>query len=191
MIRFNWLTATGTGPFSITGNLDQALAKGVINVDAAEIQIPDQLPSEIPSLPVTFINQPASHKPAAHLLSTPYPFYYDLEIHGDKNLHLTGRGIDAQVAGDLHITGKNLDVVTEGSLKTTKGKFSFSGKDFKITEGELSFTEGESFINLTSNLDLANLNITVIFRRIFPITSTDLPIESPPVDQLNPGKDFI
>jgi autotransporter translocation and assembly factor TamB len=167
VIRFNWLTATGTGPFSITGNLDQALAKGTINIDDAEIQIPDQLPSETPALPVTFINQPASHKPAAHLLSTPYPFYYDFEIHGDKNLHLTGRGIDAQVAGDLHITGKDLDVVTEGSLKTTKGKFSFSGKDFKITEGELSFTEGESFINLTGNLDLADLNVTVIFRGSF------------------------
>jgi len=161
VIRFDWLAAACSGPFSITGNLEKAVAQGSLTVDEAEIQIPDQLPTQLISLPVTFVNQPASYTPH---ISKPYPFYYDLQIHGEENIHLTGRGIDAQLVGDIHVSGKNLDVASAGSLKTQKGKFSFSGKEFKITDGEVSFTEAGSFVNITSNLDLTDLNVTVIFR---------------------------
>ena len=90
-----------------------------------------------------------------------------MEVQAEKNIHLTGRGIDAELAGDLHITGENLNVTTAGTLKANKGKFSFAGKDFKITEGEVYFTKGDSFINLTSNLDLNELNVTMTFRGSF------------------------
>jgi len=80
---------------------------------------------------------------------------------------LTGHGIDAELTGDLQLTGENLNIIAIGTLKANKGKFSFAGKDFKITDGEVSFTGGESFINLTSNLDLSDLNVTVTFRGSF------------------------
>ncbi len=166
LVHFDWLAAACTGPFKITGNLNEALAQGTLTIDEAEIQIPDQLPSELPTLPVTFINQPESYISPVQP-STPYPFRYDLQIQGEKNVHLAGHGIDAELIGDIHLTGENLDITTVGSLKTNKGKFSFAGKDFKITQGEVSFTEGDSFINLTSNLDLSDLNVTVTFRGSF------------------------
>lgn len=161
VIRFDWLAAACSGPFTITGNLEKALAKGSLTIDEAEIQIPDQLPTNLITLPVTFINQPESYTPQ---ISHPYPFYYDLQVHGEENIHLTGRGIDAQLVGDIHVSGKNLDIASAGTLKTHKGKFSFSGKEFKITDGEVSFSEAGGFINITSNLDLTDLNVTVIFR---------------------------
>ncbi|MBS0649092.1 MAG: translocation/assembly module TamB [Verrucomicrobia bacterium] len=161
VIRFDWLAASCSGPFTITGNLESALAEGSLTVDEAEIQIPDQLPTTLVSLPVTFINQPKTYTPP---VSNPYPFHYDLRVQGEENIHLTGRGLDAQLAGNLHIAGQNLDVVPSGALKTQKGKFSFSGKDFKITEGEVSFTEAGSFVNITGNLDLTDLKVLVTFR---------------------------
>jgi autotransporter translocation and assembly factor TamB len=166
LVHFDWLTAACSGPFKITGNLNEAFAQGTLSVDEAEIQIPDQLPSNLPTLPVTFINQPESYTPPVSL-GQPYAFNYDVKIQGEKNIHLTGHGIDAELAGDLQLTGENLDITTAGTLKVNKGKFSFSGKDFKITQGEVSFTKGESFINLTSNLDLHDLNVTVTFRGSF------------------------
>jgi autotransporter translocation and assembly factor TamB len=161
VIRFDWLAAACSGPFTITGDLEKALAKGSLTIDEAQIQIPDQLPTNLITLPVTFVNQPESYTPQT---SHPYPFYYDLQVQGEENIHLTGRGIDAQLVGDIHLSGKNLDIASAGSLKTHKGKFSFSGKEFKITDGEVSFTEAGSFVNITSNLDLTDLNVTVIFR---------------------------
>ncbi len=166
VIHFDWLAASCSGPFKITGNLHEAIAEGTLNIDEAKVQIPDKLPSDIPTLPVTFINQPESYVSPIRL-TTPYPFRYDLEIHGEKNIHLTGRGIDAELIGDIHMTGENFAVTTIGSLKTSKGKFSFAGRDFKITQGEVSFAEGDSFINLTSSLDLSDLSVTVTFRGSF------------------------
>jgi len=166
VVHFDWLAAACTGPFKLSGNLNEALAQGTLTIDEAEIQIPDQLPSDIPTLPVIFINQPESYVSPIQP-STPYPFRYDLEIHGENNIHMTGHGIDAELIGDIHLTGENFDVTTIGSLKTDKGKFSFAGKDFKITQGEVSFTKGDSFINLTSNLDLSDITVTVTFRGSF------------------------
>jgi autotransporter translocation and assembly factor TamB len=166
VVHFDWLAAACSGPFKLTGNLNETLAQGTLTIDEAEIKIPDHLPSELPTLPVTFVNQPESYVSPIQL-TTPYPFRYDLQIHGEKDIHMTGHGIDAELIGDIHLTGENFDVTTVGSLKTDKGKFSFAGKEFKITEGEVSFTEGDSFINLTSNLDLSDINVTVTFRGSF------------------------
>ncbi|HEX2579495.1 MAG TPA: translocation/assembly module TamB domain-containing protein [Rhabdochlamydiaceae bacterium] len=166
LVHFDWLTAACTGPFKLTGNTTGALAQGTLTIDEAHIQIPDQLPSELPTLPVTFINKPESHILPVQPTTAP-PFRYDLQIRGDKNIHLAGHGIDAELIGDLHLTGENLAITTVGSLKVSKGKFSFAGRDFKITQGEVSFTEGDSFINLTSNLDLSDMSVTVTFRGSF------------------------
>jgi autotransporter translocation and assembly factor TamB len=166
LVHFDWLAASCSGPFKITGNLNETLAQGTLLIDEANVQIPDSLPSELPTLPVTFINQPESYV-SSNAPKPPYPFRYDLQVQGEKNIHLTGHGIDAELTGDIHLTGENFDITTIGSLKTTKGKFSFAGKDFKITQGEVSFKEGDSFINLTSSLDLSDLNVTVTFRGSF------------------------
>ena len=165
LVRFDWLSTACSGPFKITGNLQESLAQGTLTVDEAELQIPEKLPSQLPTLPVVFINQPESYTPIKPKI--PYPFRYDLQVQGEKNIHLTGHGIDAELTGDLQLTGENLNIIAIGTLKANKGKFSFAGKDFKITDGEVSFTGGESFINLTSNLDLSDLNVTVTFRGSF------------------------
>ncbi|MGH7197761.1 MAG: translocation/assembly module TamB domain-containing protein, partial [Candidatus Omnitrophota bacterium] len=177
VIQFDWLAASCSGPFTINGNLEKALAQGSLVVDEAEVHIPDQLPSTLPTLPVTFINQPPSSAPPI-VYSESYPFYYDLQIHGEDKIRLTGKGLDADLAGDIHLAGKNLNVTPVGILKTKKGKFTFSGKDFKITDGEISFTDAGSFINITSNLDLPNLSVTVLFRG--SLRSPDLIFQSNP-----------
>jgi translocation and assembly module TamB len=176
-IEFDWLRASCSGPFTITGDLHKALAEGTLAIDDAEVQIPERLPGTIPTLPVTYVNQPPSFTPPKPA-KVPYPFHYDLQINGKENIHLTGHGIDADLAGDIHMTGKNLKVTALGTLKTNKGKISFAGKDFQITDGEITFSENEGFINLTSKLDLPDLAVTVIFRGSF--NSPQLIFESHP-----------
>lgn len=167
VIQFDWLTAACSAPFTIDGNLHQGLAKGTLIVDEAQVTIPDQFPGDVPTLPVTFINQPPSHVLPVDIHHEPYPFHYDLQIHGDHDIKLTGRGINADLAGDIKLTGKNLNVTPIGTLQTQQGKFTFAGKDFTITQGEISFTEKGGFINLASKLDLADLSVTVTFRGSF------------------------
>ena len=163
VIRFDWLTGACSGPFTIDGNLDGALAKGKLELDEADVTVPDQLPSELPTLPITFINEPeAFYKKFQY--GTPYPFRYDLDIHGDHDLRMSGRGIEAELEGEIHMTGQNLDVIATGALHTKKGKFSFAGKDFTINQGEILFSEQKSFLNITSTVEYPSLTVTVHFR---------------------------
>lgn len=163
VIRFDWLTGACSGPFTIEGNLGGALAKGKLTLDEADVTIPDQLPSDIPTLPITFINEPEAHLQKFRY-SEPYPFRYDLDLHGDHDLRLSGRGIEAELEGDIHMTGKNLDVNATGALHTKKGKFAFAGKDFTINQGEILFSEEKSFLNITSTVEYPSLTVTVHFR---------------------------
>jgi autotransporter translocation and assembly factor TamB len=163
VIRFDWLTGACSGPFTIDGDLEGALAKGKLTLDEADVTIPDQLPSDLPILPIMFINEPESHFKKFQY-SEPYPFRYDLDVHGDHDLRLSGRGIEAELEGDIHMTGKNLSVIATGALHTKKGKFSFAGKDFTINQGEILFSEEKSFLNITSTVEYPSLTVTVHFR---------------------------
>ncbi len=176
VLQFDWITALCSGPFSIVGSGEKAVAEGKLEVDEAEIHIPEQLPADIPTLPITFINRPETHVPSP--VSTAYPFYYELDVHGEKNIHLTGRGLEANLAGDLHISGKNLSATAEGSLHITQGVFSFAGKDFTINHGEITFSEAGSFVNIISNLDLPDLVVTVKFQGT--LTAPQLTFQSNP-----------
>ena len=163
VIRFDWLTGAASGPYTIEGNLEGAIAKGNLTLDEADVTIPDQLPSDLPTLPLTFINEPEAHLQKFNY-SEPYPFRYDLNIHGDHDLRLSGRGLDSELEGDIHLTGQNLAVIAAGALYTKKGKFSFAGKDFIINKGEILFSEDKSFMNITSTVDYPGLTVTVHFR---------------------------
>lgn len=178
VIQFDWLTAHCSGPFKITGSLERGLAQGTLTVDDAEISIPEQLPADLPTLPVTFVNQPESYVQPEDLQKESYPFHYDLKIHGEDNIVLSGRGLHAELIGDLQITGKNLTVSAVGALQTKKGQFSFAGKDFNITQGELTFSESQTFLNIVSTLDMPDLTATVTFRGA--LTSPELIFQSNP-----------
>ena len=163
IIQFDWLTGICSGPFKITGDLSGCLAQGKLTLDEADITIPDQIPYDIPTLPITFIHESPAHIKQFKYVE-PYPFRYDLEIHGDHDLNLSGRGLDAELEGDIHLTGQNLAVIAAGALYTKKGKFSFAGKDFIINKGEIVFFDEKSFMNITSTVDYPGLTITVHFR---------------------------
>ena len=152
VIEFDWLAGSCSGPFTISGNLEKGLIAGTLTVDKATINIPDQLPSEAPSLPVTFLHLPEALTPTPP--SPSYPFHYDLQIDGNRDIHLSGRGLETELTGSLHLLGKNLDAVPIGTLQSIKGNFYFAGKDFKISSGEIVFSEGGSFLNMAANLEL-------------------------------------
>jgi len=178
ILQFDWLTALCSGPMNITGTLDGALAKGDLTIDEADVKIPEQLPIDLPVLPVTFIHQPVELVQASTSRESSFPFQYDLTIRGRDNIQLSGRGLKSELEGDLHIIGKNLTVSAEGVMKTKKGKFSFSGKDFIITQGEVIFSEAGSFLNIAGNLDLPSLSVTVYLRGAF--SSPQLTFQSNP-----------
>lgn len=166
-LGFKMIDCNFTGPLYFTGNLNQALAEGNLLIDEAKIQLTEQLPYEIPILPVTFIHRPS------HLLSQSFPsaprfqFHIDLELTADNKVFVEGMGLNAELNGNVHLTGTNTNVQAAGSLKLIKGEYQFSGKVFKLTEGEIVFTDKptpNAYLNLNGTLSLPNASITAMLR---------------------------
>ncbi|CAM0117259.1 translocation/assembly module TamB domain-containing protein [Rhabdochlamydiaceae symbiont of Dictyostelium giganteum] len=177
LIKLDWLTTTASGPFIIEGDIEKATVKGDLKLKHGNITIPEQLPFELPILDITLINQPKSHH-AKLKYSKPYPIHYDLDLYSEHNLFLSGRGVDAELEGRVHLSGQNLAIVLGGKLETKTGSFSCAGKKFKITNGELLFSESLHFLNMTSHIELPDLSVTVHLRG--PLRSPQLIFESSP-----------
>lgn len=177
ILHLDWLSASGSGPVKITGNTDSAIAQGQVAVSHADIRIPDKLPIDLPILPVTYVNGPSYLRHTVLNPEPAYPFHYDTKITAEGNIFLTGRGLNCELEGNLHVSGKNLSADVTGSLRLLKGKFSFAGKDFTLTNGELSFSPS-AYLNITGTLTLPELTVTAMLRG--PLSAPQLTFQSNP-----------
>jgi hypothetical protein len=177
-VQFNWLTATCTGPFTIAGDLEEGFLQGDLNITTAQLRIPERLSKDIPELPITFINNPTIPNDPSKPFFKSYTLHYNISLHGEENITLTGKGLDVELAGDILLTGKNRAIAATGNLQTKKGKFSFSGKEFTIRQGELTFSHSQNFLNIIGVLELPTITATATFRG--PLTHPTLTFESSP-----------
>lgn len=181
LIRFDTIDCQLTGPLLIHGNSKQATASGSLLVPVAHIHIPDQLPYNLPQLPVTFINRPA------HLISsTPppaslFPFHIDLDLSAPEGVHVDGKGLSSEWQGAVHLTGTNSDIAAGGSLSLIKGEYLFSGNRFQLVEGSIVFKDKptpSATIALSGNLNLSDVEVTAQLRG--PLTAPQLTFHSNP-----------
>ena len=180
-LHLNWLNGFFSGNVTISGNTEKALAQGELLIEKAQIEIPDELPKELPILPFQYINKPPHVSKMDAIHQEAYPLHYDLILHAKKNILLTGRGLNAELQGNLILKGKDLSIEGEGSLDLIKGSFSFSGKDFTLNQGSLSFINSPSpqaYLNLSGTLTLPTLTVTALLRG--PLTSPILTLQSTP-----------
>ena len=181
LVSFDTMSGDFNGELTISGNSHGALAKGDITVAKATFRIPDQLPSVIPELLITFINPPESIERKKVAPMAVSPLVLDLEIDVPKKAYIEGRGINAELRGKLHLTGTHTDFVADGALQLITGEYIFSGKVFNLSQGELIFHNKptpSSYITLTGTCALPDVDVTVMLRG--PLTSPKLTFQSSP-----------
>ncbi len=178
-VGFDMIDAHLTGPLYLTGNLHRMDAQGNLLVDKALIQLDEHLPYEIPNLPVTYVNTPFFQSRVQP--SQGFTFHLDLELTAEKNVLVEGQGVNAELEGHVHLTGADTNIAANGTLKLVKGEYRFSGKIFKLTEGEIVFNDKpvpSANLNISGTLDLPSLTITAMMRG--PLTSPRLFFQSNP-----------
>lgn len=188
MLELDWLSLYCSGPIHFSGNSSAVLIKGDLVVSKADITMPDDLPVEFPLLEVKYINQPSYLKKTRLKKDSFYTFNYDIFLktlklkNSPPSISLSGRGLTADLEGKLHFTGQNLSIDAEGSLNLIKGRFSFAGKDFTLTQGELTFVKTPSpqgYLNLSGTLSIPDLTVTALLKG--PLTAPILTFQSTPM----------
>ncbi|MBS0653639.1 MAG: translocation/assembly module TamB [Verrucomicrobia bacterium] len=181
LLRFDTIDCYLTGSLYLTGSTQSALAQGNLIVPYATIHIPDQLPYEVPQVPVTYINRPP-FLDASQIAPLPvFPFHIDLELTADEDVHVEGKGLSSEWEGSVRLTGTNTTVAANGSLSLISGDYLFSGKVFKLSEGEIVFNDKPSpsaYLKLRGNLSLSDVEVTALLRG--PLSSPQLTFQSNP-----------
>lgn len=180
-VSLDTIVGNCTGKLKISGNLKKAKAEGKLKLANATFRIPEQLPASLPQLPIRFINPPEKVKTKTTPGASPFPLELDIEVNVPKEGRVEGRGLNAELKGKLHITGMYKKVIAKGKLQLVSGEYIFSGKVFKLNQGELIFrnkSARSAYISVSGNCDLPDVSVTVLLEG--PLTSPKLTFQSSP-----------
>lgn len=181
LLKFPVFDSTFTGSVTLSGNRLGGLAKGKLYVDEATIEIPDKLSTELPPLPIKFIHIPPSITSYTFDAKTLFPIKLDFELTAKDKIFVRGKGVNSEWKGKVKLTGDNTHFIPDGSLSLIKGEYLFSGKIFKLTEGQIVFNDTakfSSYLQLSGQLTLSDVVITAQLKG--PLQSPQLTFQSNP-----------
>ena len=143
-LRLDEAQATVSGDLTLDGTPAAWNLGGKLEVDRAELKIPDKLPGRVVDLKVTFVNgggptsdtiAPGGKTPE----EKPVEINLDIGVEAPARVFVRGRGLDSEWRGNLKITGTATAPQVNGTLSVVRGTFDQLGKSFKLTRGTLSF----------------------------------------------------
>lgn len=178
-LGLDMVEAWASGRLMLSGNQRKMLISGNLDLDKTIFTVSDTLPTDIPVIPIDFINLPPSLENTR--TKQALPVQIDLNLNTKENTLVRGKGLKSYWGGKIHVSGVNLNLSAEGQLSLAKGEFLFAGKTFSLTHGEISFSDkpqNPAHINLTGILNLKAATIIATLRG--PLTAPVLTFTSNP-----------
>lgn len=132
------LTATLGADLTLRGEAaSDMLLSGVVNIQQADIRIPERLPA---SLPVLNVIRPGAKPPPP---AAPGPdIRLDLTLNAPRQIFLRGRGLDVELGGTVKVGGTLADPQPIGRFQILRGDFSLAGQTLTFDKGEIGFDGG-------------------------------------------------
>ncbi len=143
------VVATASGALTLSGPLlrDPLLA-GEINVERAEITVPDSLGGGAAAIDVIHRNAPAGVRATLARArandGTPTPsarpsvVRLDVNVTAPARIFIRGRGLDAEVGGSVRLTGPVTDIQPVGGFRLVRGRLSILGQRITFDEGTVT-----------------------------------------------------
>ena len=164
LLRQETLSVTAGGNLDVRGNKDSMDLTGQIDLERTEIAIPKSFPPDVPVIPVTTINDPASETSMKSEATTSIPIQMDLTVNIPDRFFVRGRGLDVEFKGQLRVKGPADDPVIRGTLNVVKGTFLFLSRTFNVTSGQIAFdgaTPPVPFLNINTEVDAGEITAKV------------------------------
>lgn len=144
LARSDALGATATGTIAVTNSkADGGLIKGDLIIPEARYEIIRQGQAEVAEL--TGVRRKSDLVKAAAAGAAEAPvglFKLDLRVRADNQLFVSGMGLESEWEMDLRVLGTSAAPRIVGRLQIVRGTYSFSGKRFEVTKGDVRFDGG-------------------------------------------------
>lgn len=178
---FDLITTEAEGSIQITGNLKEGIAKGHLDILESDLTVPSRIPKILPDLQVVYKNTTAPPFDFKLPESSPYPLHLDLTVNAPDGIFISGRGLESEWKGQFHVAGTQTDIATKGKIELIKGNFLFSGREFKLKEGSLSFSGIPNVpptLNLAATIQVKDVLITAHLKG--PLNNPQITLQSSP-----------
>ena len=121
LLRQETLSVTAGGNLDVKGNKDRMDLTGQIDLERTEIAIPKRFPPDVPVIPVTTVNDPASEASMKIRSQTSTPIQMDLTVNIPNQFFVRGRGLDVEFKGQLKVKGPVRQPGNPRNLKRGQG----------------------------------------------------------------------
>jgi translocation and assembly module TamB len=170
------LTATVDMDLKISGGLRSQLnATGSVQIDHADINIPNALPPDVVVLTVIRPGEkpvPVSKTPATLVM-------LNLTVAAPRAVFVRGRGVDAELGGQLHIGGNSADPDISGGFDLRNGTVNVAGASLTFTSGRVGFNGYGVKKKIDPTLDFAATNTSAGVTATLNVTGyADAPVIS-------------
>jgi translocation and assembly module TamB len=169
----NMVVARLNGNIAITGPLTRdPLIAGTIDVQRAEITVPDTLGGGAAGIDVKHLNPPP--KVAATLArahaddGTPMPTArpsvakLDVTVRAPARIFVRGRGLDVELGGRVKLTGPITNIRPVGGFRLIRGRLSIIGQRIVFTEGEVTLVgDLDPMVNLVATSEGTDITVFV------------------------------
>lgn len=169
----NLVVATVNGALAVTGPLMRdPLLSGNINVDRAEITVPDSFGGGAAALDVKHVNPP---KAVAQTLKrarandgTPTPtarpsvMRLDVSVNAPNRIFVRGRGLDAELGGQVKLTGPVSDIQPVGGFQLIRGRLSILTQRITFDEGTVTLVgDMDPFLNFVARSEGTDITVFI------------------------------
>jgi translocation and assembly module TamB len=149
------LTATIDMDLKLAGSLRSRLnATGSVQINRADINIPNALP---PNVAVLNVVRPGQ-KPAPPPLSDSTRVMLDVTVSAPRAVFVRGRGVDAELGGQLHVEGSSANPEISGGFDLRNGTVNLAGATLIFTGGRVGFNGSGVKKRIDPTLDFTATN---------------------------------
>ncbi|WP_066762196.1 translocation/assembly module TamB domain-containing protein [Sphingobium sp. CCH11-B1] len=171
LARSEAITSVVSGTMAITNSAaDGGLIKGDLTLPETRYRVAWQGGADIRQL--TGVRRkadnadPLAARTAARREATaPATWKLDIRVRADNEIYVTGMGLDSEWKTDMRVTGTTAAPRVTGRLDVLRGRYSFSGHQFNLDEGAISFngpmTNPTLNIQATTRIDTVSAGIRV------------------------------
>jgi translocation and assembly module TamB len=160
------LGATATGTIAVTNSkANGGLITGDIRIPNARYEIIRQGQAEVAELTGVrrksdLVKTGAQAAPAAPVGL----FKLDLRVRAPNQLFVSGMGLESEWEADMHVGGTSAAPNITGQLHIVRGTFTFSGKKFDVTKGDVTFDGGaivDPQIAISATTTTSDVTVTI------------------------------
>lgn len=145
LARSEAITSVVSGTLAITNSpANGGLIKGDLSLPETRYRVAWQGGTDIRQLTgvrrkgegTDLLDQRLAARQAA---AKPTPWKLDVRIRADNEIYVTGMGLDSEWKTNMRVTGTANDPRVVGKIEVIRGRYSFSGHQFDLEQGVISF----------------------------------------------------